>query len=175
MGRRVIVAAAAALLALSSVPAHGAAVNDGDFARGPLDLKRLVATKHDATAPLHLRLVTYGDWEARFLDVAGGNRIFFLFNPDRSGRPDFSGEVLFRDGRLWMRIEDAGGDFVRRIRVYHPEKNVVTTVVPRGLPNPDGHAWLAASERFQTDSGPCAEGCFDRIPDHGWLKVTPGT
>ena len=37
------------------------------------------------------------------LDVAGSNRIFFEFNPDRSGRPDYIGEVRFRDGHLWVR------------------------------------------------------------------------
>lgn len=176
MGRRSVGVAAAALLALSPVRAHAAFVDDGDFARGPLDLKRLVAVKHDATAPLHLRLVTYGDWDARLLTVAGENRIFFLFDPDKSGSPEFRGEVFFRDGHLWMRIEDADGDFVRRIPVYHPERNIVRATVPRGLPNPDGNSWLAASERYQSATGPCAEACYDRIPDHdGWLKVTPGT
>jgi hypothetical protein len=172
-GHRIAVAMALVLVCLA-LPARGASVDDRDFARGPLDLKRLVATKHDATAPLHLTLVTYGWWDARLLDASGSNRIFFQFNPDSTGRPDFTGEVFFRDGVLWMRITERSGAFVRRIRAYHPERNVVRATVPRGLPNPAGQTWLAATERYVTATGPCADGCSDRIPDAGWLKVTPG-
>ena len=157
-----------------AIPASAASIDDPSLARGPLDLKRLVATKHDATAPIHLAVVTYGDWAANLLDISGSNRIFILFNPDRLGRPDFMGEVRFNDGFLWLRITDRAGDFVRRVRAYHPDPNVVTATVPRGLPNPDGNAWLAATERYRTTTGPCVETCSDRIPDHGWLKLTPG-
>jgi hypothetical protein len=44
--------------------------------------------------------------------------------------------------------------------------------VPHGLPNPDGHSWLAAGEDWYSD-GRCADGCHDRAPGTGWLKVTP--
>lgn len=155
-------------------PVSAASVDDRSFARGPLDLKRLVATKHDANAPIHLTLVTYGSWAANLLDVSGSNRIFFLFNPDRRGRPDFTGEVRFHDGSLWLRITDRSGDVVGRVRAYHPDPSVVTAIVPRGVPNPDENAWLAARERYTTATGPCAETCSDRIPDRGWLKLTPG-
>ena len=157
-----------------ALPASAASIDDPSLARGPLDLKRLVATKHDANAPIHLTVVTYGDWDANLLDVLGSNRIFIQFNPDRRGRPDFIGEVLFRDGVLWLRIANRAGDLVRRVRAYHPDPHVVTATVPRGLPNPDGNAWLAATERYTTTAGPCVETCSDRIPDHGWLKLTPG-
>ena len=157
-----------------ALPASAASIDDPSLARGPLDLKRLVATKHDANAPIHLTVVTYGDWDANLLDVLGSNRIFIQFNPDRRGRPDFIGEVLFRDGVLWLRIANRAGDLVRRVRAYHPDPHVVTATVPRGLPNPDGNAWLAATERYTTTTGPCVETCSDRIPDHGWLKLTPG-
>jgi hypothetical protein len=167
----VILATCIGSLALS---ASAASIDDPSLARGPLDLKRLVATKHDANAPIHLTLVTYGDWVANLLDVSGPNRISFLFNPDRRGRPDFIGEVQFRDGFLWLRITNRAGDLVRQVRAYHPDPNIVTATVPRGLPNPDGNAWLAATERYKTITGPCVEMCSDRIPDHGWLKLTPG-
>jgi len=157
-----------------ALPASAASVDDPPLARGPLDLKRLVAEKHDATAPIHLTLITYGNWDPSLLDVSGSNRIFFLFNPDRTGRPDFIGEVLFRDGALWMRITNRSGDFIRRVRAYHPENDTVKVVVPRGLPNPDGNSWLAATEEYKTATGPCAETCRDRIPDNRWLKLTPG-
>ena len=155
-------------------PASAASIDDPSLARGPLDLKRLVATKHDANAPIHLTIVTYADWDANLLDVSGPNRISVLFNPDRRGRPDFIGEVLFRDGVLWLRITNRAGDLVRRVRAYHPDPHVVTATVPRGLPNPDGNAWLAATERYTTTTGPCVVTCNDRIPDNGWLKLTPG-
>jgi hypothetical protein len=116
---------------------YPASVRSGPpLARGPLDLRRLVATKHDATAPIHLKVITYGDWSANVLDVSGSNRVYILFNPDRRGRPDFTGEVRFHDGVLWLRITDRAGDFVRRVRAYHPDPNAVTVTVPRGLPNP---------------------------------------
>lgn len=172
--RRSLTIVIAVWIAAMAVPAQGAFVDDPDFARGPLDLKRLVATKHDATAALHLTLTTYGRWDASLLHVSGSNRVFFIFNPDRTGKPDFIGEVRFRDGALWMRITDRNGNFVRRVRVYHPERNVVRARVPRGLPNPDGQTWLAAAERYVTATGPCAETCRDRIPSSGWLKLTPG-
>jgi hypothetical protein len=175
MGRRLLAAAAVASLAISALHAHAAFVDDPAQARGPLDLKRLVANKHDAGAPLHLSIVTYGNWRARLLDQDGPNRIFVLFNPDRREDEDFVGEILFRDGRLWMRVTRANGTFVRWVRANHPTQSIVRVTVPRGLPNPDGHSWLAAREEFKTASGDCAEICRDRIPDGGWLKVTPGT
>jgi len=172
--RRWLALVVATCIGSLALPASAASVDDRSFARGPLDLKRLVATKHDATAPIHLTLVTYGNWEANLLDVSGSNRIFFLFNPDRRGRPDFTGEVLFRDGSLLLRITDRSGDVIRRVRAYHPDPTVVTAILPRGLPNPDGNALLAATERYKTATGPCVDTCSDRIPDRGWLKLTPG-
>jgi hypothetical protein len=102
------------------------------------------------------------------------NRIYVLFNPDRSGDADFIGEIFFREGLLRMRVTRPNGTFVRLIRAYHPTGHIVRVTVPRGLPNPDGHSWLAATEEFTTADGPCASICRDRIPDTGWLKLTPG-
>jgi hypothetical protein len=172
--RRMTAAFVAALLVGVAAPAQAASVEDPDNARGPLDLKRLVATKHDATAPLHVRLVTYGTWPASLLDEDGQSRLNFLFNSDHAGRVDFLGEVFFRDGRLVMRIERRAGEFVRRIRVKHPTGDSITAVIPRGLPNPDGNAWIAATERYRSETGSCVSICKDRIPGKGWLKVTPG-
>jgi hypothetical protein len=172
--RRWLAVVIAVWIGSAALPASAAFVDDPPYARGPLDLKRLTATKHDATAPIHLTLLTYGSWDASLLDVSGSNRIFFLFNPDRNERPGFIGEVLFRDGVLWMRITDRSGDFIRRVRAYHPENDTVRVTVPRGLPNPDGNAWLAAIEEYKTATGPCATTCRDRIPDNRWLKLTPG-
>ena len=157
-----------------AVPAHAAFVDDPAFARGPLDLKRLVANKHSAGSPIHLSIVTYGTWKAKLLDIDGANRIHVLFNPDRQGGADFIGEIFYRDGALRMRITRANGTFVRLLRAYHPTGHTVRVTVPRGLPNPDGHSWLAATEDYRTPDGPCAETCHDRIPDDGWLKLTPG-
>lgn len=173
--RRWLAVVVAVWVASIALPASAASVDDPPLARGPLDLKRLVAEKHDATAPIHLTLLTYGSWDASLLDVSGSNRIFFDFNPDLSGRPDFIGEVRFRDGLLWVRITNRRGDFIRRVRAYHPERDVLRTTIPRGLPNPDGHAWLAAREEYRTATGPCAATCSDRIPNNNrWLKLTPG-
>jgi hypothetical protein len=100
---------------------------------------------------------------------------FFDFNPDRSGRPDFIGAVRFLDGLLWVRITNRRGDFIRRVRAYHPERDVLRTTIPRGLPNPDGHAWLAAREEYKRATGQCSATSRDRIPQGtGWLKLTPG-
>ena len=53
--------------------------------------------------------------------------------------------------------------------------HLVRLTVPRGLPNPDGHPWLAAREGYTSVGGDCADTCRDRIPDDdGWLKLTPG-
>jgi len=173
--RRSLTAVVAFAIAAVALPAQAAFVDDPPFAQGPLDLKRLVATKHDATAPIHLTLVTYEGWDASILDVSGSNRIFVFFNPDRSARQDFIGEIFRRDGVLWMRITNRSGDFVQRVRAFHPEDNIVKATVPRGLPNPDGHAWLAAAEEWFTAGGACSgDPCRDRVPDHGWLKLTPG-
>jgi len=172
--RRWLAVVLATCIGSVALSASAASIDDPSHARGPLDLKRLVATKHDANAPIHLTLVTYGDWAANLLDVSGSNRIFFLFNPDRRGRADFTGEVRFHDGSLWLRITDGSGEVVGRVRAYHPDPSVVRATVPRGVPNPDGNAWLAASERYTTATGPCVVTCSDRIPDRGWLKLTPG-
>jgi hypothetical protein len=174
LAARLTAALVGALLVGLASPARAASVDDPNAARGPLDLKRLVATKHDATSPLHVRLVTYGTWPASMLDVDGQSRLNLLFNSDQAGRVDFIGEVFFRDGRLVMRIETRGGQFVRRVGVKHPTRSSITAVIPHGLPNPDGNAWIAATERYQSASGSCVSICTDRIPGKGWLKVTPG-
>lgn len=156
-------------------PAGAASIGDPDLAKGPLDLKRLIASKHDATAPLELALVTYGSWRASLLHVSGGNRLYFLFNTDRIGREDFIGEIFFRDGRLWMRLTDEDGHFLRKLRAYHPKPDRVRVTVPRGLPNPDGNVWLAGAMQWKTATGRCASICDDRIPSgSGWLRLTPG-
>jgi hypothetical protein len=154
--------------------AHAASIGDPNTARGPLDLKRLVGTKHDANDPLEIKVVTYGKWPASLLDVSGSSRIFLLFNTDRAGRYDFKGEIFHRDGRLMMRLRTRDGQFVRRVLVRHPTRDTIKTRIPRGLPNPDGNVWIAAEERYVSETGECASGCDDRIPGKGWLKVTPG-
>jgi hypothetical protein len=164
-----------AVLALVPVaPARAASVDDPDHARGPLDLKRLVATKHDATAPLRLRLVTYGRWPASLLDD-GRTRLRFLLNADREGRHDYVGVVVYRDGRLVMRIATRQGRYIRSVPVTHPTPDSVRATIPHGIPNPDGNIWLAAEEVYETATGFCASVCRDRIPGRGWLKVTPGS
>jgi hypothetical protein len=173
--RRSLSTVIAVVIGCLSLPALGAAIDDPPYAQGPLDLKRLVATKHDAGAPIHLTVVTYEDWQATLLAVSGPNRIRFLFNPARSGREDFVGEVLFRDGRLWMRIETRSGHFLRRVRAYHPNGHTVRATVPRSRPNPDGNAWIAVEEEYTTATGPCVDTCRDRAPGRDrWLKLTPG-
>jgi hypothetical protein len=171
---RTVALLAALVLAAGAAPARAATIDDPDLAYGPLDLKRLEATKHDAGAELHLRLVTYGSWRASLLDAAGPNRLSFLLNTNRRGGPDFVGVVSFHDGRLWMRITNAAGAFVRRVRVSHPTPTTIRATVPRGLPNPDGNIWLAATETYRTPTGHCSMTCVDRIPNSGWLKLTPG-
>lgn len=172
--RRWLAVVVTASIGFAALPASGASIDDPPFAYGPLDLKRLIATKHDATAPLHLTLVTYEAWDASLLDESGSNRMFVLFDPDRSGEKNFIGTIFRRDGVLWMRITNRSGEFIERVRAFHPEDNIVKATVPRGLPNPDGNSWLAAAEEYLADSGPCSNvPCGDRIPDHGWLKLTP--
>jgi hypothetical protein len=172
--RRSVTALVALAVVALALPAQAAFVDDPPYARGPLDLKRLIANKHSAGSPLLLTVVTYGNWKAKLLDVDGPNRIFVLFNPDREGDEDFIGEIFFRDGGLRMRITKPNGTFVRAIRAYHPTGHSVHVTVPRGLPNPDGHTWLAAGEEYTTPDGPCSQTCQDRVPGHGWLKLTPG-
>jgi hypothetical protein len=161
-------------LVLSLVaPAQGATIGDPNYARGPLDLKRMVATKHDAIAPLHLKLFTYGRWKGHVLDVSGRSRLYILFNTNSKRGEEFTGEIFFRGGHLVMRITRRAGAFVRTLRVTHPRPDMVKTTVPRGLPNPEGNAWLAGLEVYHPDTGACASGCRDRIPTEGWMKVTP--
>ena len=173
--RRWAILALAMAIASLALPASAATVKDPPRAIGPLDLKELTANKHDAGAPLYVTIVTWETWPSRTLDISGQNRMFVHFNTDHSGGQEYVGEVLFRDGALFMRIETAGGVFVSRLPAYHPEGDVLKITIPKGLPNPEGHAWIAASERWVTASGPCAEPCHDRVPDRErWLKVTPG-
>lgn len=164
---------AAAILLSIAAPARAVSIDDPNLARGPLDLKRLVATKHDATAPLHIKLFTYGRWDASVLDVSGRSRLFLLFNTNSKHGEEFLGEIFRRHGRLVMKVTTRAGAFVRKLRVFHPRPDMVKTTIPRGLPNPDGNAWIAAAEVYHPMVGACASGCRDRIPTDGWLKVTP--
>jgi hypothetical protein len=165
--RRWATLAIAIAIASLALPASAASIVDPALAQGPLDLRRLIATKHDAGAPLHVTVVTWEGWPANTLSVSGQNRLFLYFNTDHRGPHEYVGEIFFRDGALSMRIEDRAGTFVRRIPVTHPQADVVRVIVPNGLPNPNGHSWIAAAERWVTDTGPC-------VPGVGWLKVTPG-
>jgi hypothetical protein len=132
--RRSLASVVAVAIVALAMPAQAAVVDDPAFARGPLDLRRLRAEKHDAGAPIDLTMLTYGKWRARLLDVDGPNRISVLFNTDRTGGADFIGEIFFRDGHLWMRVERRGGTFVRTIRVYHPTRSSVRATIPRAFP-----------------------------------------
>jgi hypothetical protein len=49
--RRWLAILVAACIGFAALPASAASIDDPPFAYGPLDLKRLIATKHDATAP----------------------------------------------------------------------------------------------------------------------------
>jgi len=174
LARRSVAISIVGVLLAAAGPASAAVIEDRNLARGPLDLKLFEATKHDAGAPLHLRLVTYQPWQASIIDASGRNRFFFLFNTDRSAGVDFIGEV-FRapNGHLVMRITNSDGQFLKRVRAYHPNPRTLKVTVPRGLPNPDGNVWLAGLERYWGTTV-CSNGCHDRIPNKGWMKLTPG-
>jgi hypothetical protein len=104
------------------------------------------------------------------LDVSGSNRIYVLLDPDRKGRPDFTGEVLFRGGFLWLSISDRSGDFVRRVRAYHPERNIMKAVVSRGLPNPTTMPGLPRP----SDTRRPRDRALRPAATDGWLELTPG-
>jgi hypothetical protein len=170
---RIVAALVSLAVVLVMGPANAASVDDPNLAHGPLDLRRLTAHKHDATAPMRLTLVTYGSWRPKLLDASGDNRLFFLFNANGTGGVDYIGTVAFRHHRLSMVIRTGGGSFVRKVRVRHPTHNSIKTTVPRGLPNPDGNVWLAAGMQYRGGSD-CTHLCHDRIPGKGWMKLTPG-
>jgi len=172
--RCLTITAAFVVVTLAMPAARAATVDDPNNARGPLDLRRLVATKHDAKAPLKIRITTYGTWSQRLLDASGANRLRVLFNTGRSRGAEYVGEIAFRNGHLSMTVRRANGAFVRRLRVRHPDGDRVAVTVPRGLPNPDGNLHLAASMTYRAATGICASTCGDRVPNVGWLKVTPG-
>jgi hypothetical protein len=88
---------------------------------GPRSSGRAFPAPSNSSENVGPSLADYGSWDASLLDVSGSNRIFFDFNPDRSGKPDFIGEVRFHDGLLWVRLTNRQGDFIRRVRAYHPE------------------------------------------------------
>jgi hypothetical protein len=172
--RRWAALAIATTIASLALPASAATILDPSMARGPLDLKRLTATKHDAGAPLHVTIVTWEAWPANTLALSGQNRIFVHFNTNHRGGYEYVGEIRFNEGELVMRIEDRDGHFVRGVPVSHPTGDMVRMTIPAGLPNPNGHSWIAAAEHWVTETGFCAQVCDDRIPGQGWLKVTPG-
>src|SRR3990172_7147048 len=121
-----------ATVAASPTPGLAASVEDSNQARGPLDLRRLAGSKHDATAPLHVRLTTYGRWPAKLLDADGPNRLFLLFQANHDGNAEFIGEIRFLNGRLSMRVTRRSGTFVRRLPVRHPTRDEVRMTLPRG-------------------------------------------
>ena len=168
---RWLLVAIAAIVTSIAQPAAAASLDDPPYARGPLDLKRLVAFKHDAGAPLHVTVVTYGTWPANTRRQRSEPDLHHLQSRSR-GRTRVHGRGLLPDGNLWMRIEDRAGAFVRRVEVRHPEGDVIRVTIPAGLPNPNGHAWIAVAEHWVTETGPCADICRDRVPGSGWLKVT---
>ena len=155
---RWLLVAIAAIVTSIAQPAAAASLDDLPHARGPLDLKRLVAFKHDAAAPLHVTVVTYGTWPAN-TDASGRNRIFIIFNPDHEGEREYTGEVFFRTGTCGCVSRTAPGRLYGASRFGIPRETRSGSRIPAGLPNPNGHAWIAVAEHWVTETGPRADIC----------------
>lgn len=160
-----------ALLLLA--PGAGAAtVTDPDDVAGKLDLATVTATKSEASAPLKIRITTYENWAARLLRESGPNRVIVLFNVDTDPDPEYRGRILYAGGDLFMTISGEGSSF-EPLPVRHPNGHTLRTVVPGSSPpNPDGQVRIAVRSRLYDDAD-CADGCFDRAPNGGWVLATP--
>jgi len=155
---------------LAAAPAGATQASDPEDVSGKLDLKQITATKADATAPLHITIVTYENWKKKALSDSGHNRVFVLFNTDSDSKAEYVGEIYESGGNLVMVITGSGSAF-EPLPVRHPNGHTLKTVVPGSSPpNPDGNVGVAAKSRY-TDAGDCATACKDRAPNGGWLTV----
>jgi hypothetical protein len=160
----------AALLMGLAAPAGAATTTDPNDVAGKLDLRTLTGTKASTSAPLHITIVTYGNWKARVLRASTHNRIFVLFNTDSDPPPEYVGTIVRSGGALHMDITGSGSSF-EPLPVHHPDGHTITTVVPGSSPpNPDGNVRIATRSRFG-DQSSCSTPCKDRAPNGGWLTV----
>jgi hypothetical protein len=160
----------AGLVMALATPAGATQIGDPNDVAGKLDLKTLIGTKAGASAPLHITIVTYGDWRKRLLRESAHNRIFVLFNTDSDTSPEFVGTISESGGALHMVITGSGSSF-EPLPVHHPNGHTITTVVPGSSPpNPDGNVRIAARSRFRNQTT-CSTVCKDRIPNGGWLTI----
>ena len=172
--RRWAALAIAMTIASLALPASAATILDPSMARGPLDLQ--AADGHEArrgrAAPRHDRDVgAVAREHARPLGPEPDLRPL-QHEPPRRVRIH-RGDPLQR-----RRARDADRGPGRPLRPRRPRLPPVgghgQDDDPAGLPNPNGHSWIAAAEQWVTETGFCAQVCDDRIPGQGWLKVTPG-
>lgn len=161
---------AAALVLGLSAPAGASQIGDPNDVVGKLDLKTLTGTKASTSAPLHITIVTYGNWKARVLRASTHNRIFVLFNTNSDPAVEYVGTIVRSGGALHMDIEGSGSTF-EPLPVQHPNGHTITTIVPGSSPpNPDGNVRIAARSRFRNQTS-CSTVCRDRAPNSGWLTV----
>jgi hypothetical protein len=155
-----------------SVPSSSEAASDPDDVGGRLDLRRLVALKDDASAPLRITVTTWGSWTASVLARSGPNRLFVDLDTDLDGSADVRARITRSGGRLVVQLLRSG-QVVRQLTAAHPTTHRVRFTVPAGAPgNPAGSIAAAARSRFRNDAG--CDPCSDRGPDSGWVTVQPG-
>jgi len=160
------------VLAAAAIPAAAESVADPNDVAGRLDLHLLSGTKAHKKSSLRITLTTYQALHGPSIARRKPNRLFILFNVDRDRRNEYRGRITGGRAGFGMDISGQGSHF-ETIAVHHPDATTLAMTVPGNFAaNPSGRVEIAARSKF-FGGGSCSRSCRDRVPDVGWLTVTP--
>jgi hypothetical protein len=160
--------AASASVASRAEP-YAPTLRDRDDSPGRLDIARL-AEGHDGIGLTHV-VTMHDPWRNRMLSARTNNMILLRFDTVGDRNPERWVIVVRRQRAL--RAYVTNGRLTRIIgqaQASRPDRqSLLVTVGPKRIGATAGYRWSVFTY-FQTTSGPCRNGCFDRAPDSGALR-----
>lgn len=174
---RVVVVVAVVLLGVTPTSAGTSSARDGNDAKGPLDIKRIVHGHGNGDLLWHKVVMNEG-WGAN--DLRGDTEIRFYFSNDREDRYDeVHASVDLKDGKLaaWVFPYTEGSDYAnvgpsKRIRFTRPDRRTIKIFFNKGwVDRRDRYAWSVGSSFRDRESDNCRNICFDYAPGHDPERV----
>jgi hypothetical protein len=147
-------------------------VADANDSPGLLDISHLYGVKTVSNGPLTIRIDFFENVKSSMFTKDSKNKVYVYFDasPNYDGAADYTGIVRQTNtGDLVFLISGSGASF-DPLEVTRPNRKELKTVVPgTSPPNPNGPLEIKVKTVYDTTTGPCASGCQDKSPDHGWL------
>ena len=158
-----------ALIGVALVAAGATAVSDPNDVAGKLDLKSAKAVAKGQL--LRLTIGTWDPWSSKVLvglgSLAGRNRLIVLYDVNGDHVADYTGRIVYRNGRLSLWITGRGNQY-EPVPVSRPSRTAVTYTHPV-----DVLFTKPSQTRLNIAVTSTYAGARDRMPDApGWMAVT---